>query len=94
MFYFKSGHFYVRRSEEELPLVGKLLGLDHMKEEDQINELMDRYSLRLVALTKGSVGSLLVTPGEPLHALHQKAVDISAFVCTQDGAMPDYEKQK
>jgi fructokinase len=29
--------------------------------------------------------------GEPLKKLHQQAVDISAFVCTQDGAMPDYD---
>lgn len=28
--------------------------------------------------------------GELLNKLHQKAVDISAFVCTQDGAMPEY----
>lgn len=30
--------------------------------------------------------------GEPLRKLHQKAVDISAFVCTQDGAMPEYNE--
>jgi fructokinase len=29
--------------------------------------------------------------GEPLNELHQKAVNISAFVCTQDGAMPEYD---
>ncbi len=117
----------LKLNEEELPIVANLSGSDRMTEEDQIIELMDRYSLKLVALTKGSVGSLLVTPGEqsylptpkvdvkdtvgagdsftavmctgfasgePLHALHQKAVDISAYVCTQDGAMPDYKKQK
>lgn len=30
--------------------------------------------------------------GAPLNELHQKAVDISAFVCTQDGAMPEYKE--
>ncbi len=30
--------------------------------------------------------------GESLNELHQKAVDISAFVCTQDGAMPEYNE--
>jgi fructokinase len=30
--------------------------------------------------------------GEPLKEIHQKAVDLSAFVCTQDGAMPEYQK--
>jgi fructokinase len=29
--------------------------------------------------------------GESLNELNQKAVDISAFVCTQDGAMPEYD---
>jgi fructokinase len=117
----------LKLNEEELPIVANLLGIPSLSEEDQIKELIDRYRLNLVALTKGSVGSLLVTPGdrsylstpavnvkdtvgagdsftavmctgfasgEPLHALHKKAVDISAFVCTQDGAMPDYMKQK
>ena len=28
--------------------------------------------------------------GDSLNEIHQKAVDISAFVCTQDGAMPEY----
>jgi fructokinase len=28
--------------------------------------------------------------GQTLHELHQAAVEISAFVCTRDGAMPDY----
>jgi fructokinase len=29
--------------------------------------------------------------GDPLKKIHQKAIDISAFVCTQDGAMPEYD---
>lgn len=29
--------------------------------------------------------------GKSLKELHQKAVEISAFVCTQDGAMPEYK---
>lgn len=29
--------------------------------------------------------------GEPLRKFHQQAVDISAFVCTQVGAMPEYD---
>jgi fructokinase len=28
--------------------------------------------------------------GQPLGELHQKAVELSAFVCTSEGAMPDY----
>lgn len=30
--------------------------------------------------------------GESLNELHQKAVDVSAFVCTQEGAMPEYDE--
>ncbi len=30
--------------------------------------------------------------GESLKKLHRKAIEISAFVCTKDGAMPEYEQ--
>jgi fructokinase len=30
--------------------------------------------------------------GESLKELHRKAIEISAFVCTKDGAMPEYEQ--
>ncbi len=113
----------LKLNEEELPVVKDLLGLVSEIEEVQIRELINIYRLKLVALTKGSEGSLLVTPadrsyvstpevdvkdtvgagdsftaamstgfakGQPLQVLHQKAVEISAFVCTRDGAMPEY----
>jgi len=113
----------LKLNEKELPVVKDLLKLDSNKEKDQIRELINRYSLKLVALTKGGEGSLLVTPtdwsylqtpevdvkdtvgagdaftavmitgyakGQTLKEFHQKAVEISAFVCTQDGAMPEY----
>ena len=111
--------------EEELPVVKDLLGLRSEKEEIQIRELLEVYSLRMVALTRGAEGSMLVTPddlsylrtpevqvkdtvgagdaftavmstglakGQTLQELHQRAVDISAFVCTREGAMPDYRE--
>lgn len=113
----------LKLNEDELPVVKDLLGLFSEEEEVQIRELLEMYSLKLVALTKGSEGSLLMTPtdqsyiqtpevdvkdtvgagdsftavmcmgfvkGQALHELHQAAVEISAFVCTRDGAMPDY----
>jgi fructokinase len=113
----------LKLNEDELPVVKDLLGLFSEEEEVQIRELLEMYSLKLVALTKGSEGSLLMTPtdqsyiqtpevdvkdtvgagdsftavmcmgfvkGKALHELHQAAVEISAFVCTRDGAMPDY----
>jgi fructokinase len=113
----------LKLNEVELPVVKDLLGLRSEKEEIQIRELLEMYSLKLVALTKGGEASLLVTPGDrsyiqtpevdvkdtvgagdsftavmcmgfakgqTLHELHLAAVEISAFVCTRDGAMPDY----
>jgi len=105
---------------EELQVLAGLFGLTGKSEEAQLFDLMDHYNLKLLALTHGSQGSLLMTPseksymptpivqvkdtvgagdsftaamivgfakGEPLNELHQKAVDISAFVCTQEGAI-------
>ena len=40
------------------------------------------------AFTGAFVASLLL--GENIREAHQKAVDVSAFVCTQRGAMPEY----
>ena len=114
----------LKLNEDELPVVSELLKLSSPDDEAQIIELIKKYHLQLVAFTRGSEGSLLVTPtekseiptpkvkvkdtvgagdsftaammvgfanGQSLHELHQKAVEISAFVCTSDGAMPDYK---
>jgi fructokinase len=115
----------LKLNEEELSIVRDLLGLVSEVEESHIRELLEVYSLRMVALTKGAEGSMLVTPddrsylrtpevqvkdtvgagdafaavmstgfakGQTLQELHQRAVDISAFVCTREGAMPDYRE--
>jgi len=109
--------------EDELPVVCELLEVTAEGEEQQLSVLLNRFNLKLVAFTKGSEGSLLMTPveksyiptpkvevkdtvgagdsftavmivgfanGNSLKEIHQKAVEISAFVCTQDGAMPEY----
>jgi fructokinase len=113
----------LKLNEDELPVVCDLLGVKAESEEGQILDLIKEYNLKLVAYTKGSEGSLLMTPseksylptpkvkvkdtvgagdsftavmivgfanGKSLKENHQKAVEISAFVCTQDGAMPEY----
>lgn len=113
----------LKLNEEELPEVIRLLGLSANNEEGRIQQLIERYHLKLVAFTKGESGSLLVTPdemsflstprvevkdtvgagdsftaamiigfarGERLEQLHKNAVELSAFVCAQDGAMPEY----
>jgi len=112
----------LKLNEQELPIVCKLLGIVSVNEEDQIVDLIRDYNLKLVAFTKGSEGSLLMTPtersyiktkkvkvkdtvgagdsfsaamtvgfvnGDSLKDLHQKAVELSAFVCASDGAMPE-----
>jgi len=33
-----------------------------------------------------------ILKGKPLHDVHQMAVNLSAFVCTQNGAMPEYDR--
>jgi fructokinase len=113
----------LKLNEDELPVVCDLLGVKAGSEEGQIFELIKAYNLKLVAYTKGSEGSLLMTPSEKsylptpkvkvkdtvgagdsftavmimgfakgngLKEIHQESVEISAFVCTQDGAMPEY----
>ena len=112
-------------NEEELPVVCETLEITAEGDEEKVLHLMKRFNLKLVALTKGINGSLLVTPsdrsylptpqvevkdtvgagdaftavmslgfanGSGLRDFHQKAIEISAFVCTRDGAMPDFDK--
>lgn len=114
----------LKLNNEELEIISDLLCLSDNSEEERAIELIKRYNLILLALTRGSEGSLLMTPseksdlstpkvqvkdtvgagdsftaamvigfakGDPLKEIHQKAVDISAFVCTKDGAMPEYD---
>ncbi|HOJ09547.1 MAG TPA: carbohydrate kinase [Clostridiales bacterium] len=57
-------------NDEELPVVSKLLGLGHeICEEDKNStlnilwKLAEKYSLKLIALTRGSKGSLLLSEG-------------------------------
>ncbi|MFO7935675.1 MAG: carbohydrate kinase [Bacteroidales bacterium] len=110
-------------NEEELPVICGMVGIKSGDEEERAVHLMRRYDLKLVALTKGINGSLLVTPKDrsflptpgvdvrdtvgagdaftaamavgyannvSLKNLHQQAVEISAYVCTREGAMPEY----
>jgi fructokinase len=51
----------LKLNDEEWPTIATLLELDPSVPEG-VADLMKRYELRLVALTQGSAGSLLVTP--------------------------------
>jgi fructokinase len=114
----------LKMNEEELSVVYETQEITAEGDEEKVFQLMKRFNLKLVALTKGINGSLLLSPsdrsylptplvkvkdtvgagdaftavmslgfanGNGLREIHQKAVEISAFVCTRDGAMPDFD---
>ncbi len=52
----------VKLNHEELPAVTKLLGLTFANEEKTARQLLEMYELKLVCVTRGANGSLLMTP--------------------------------
>jgi fructokinase len=52
----------VKMNDEEVPKIMRLLKLDHLDEESSAQKLIDHYGLKLVCVTRGNKGSLLVTP--------------------------------
>ena len=52
----------VKLNDEELPRIMKLFGLDHHNEIASANALMERHRLKLICVTRGQRGSLLLTP--------------------------------
>lgn len=108
-------------NDEELETVSALFGLEGTQTE-RCRALIERFSLKLVILTKGEKGSDVVTAlaehsvvpgkievadtvgagdaftaafvvsylrGESLADAHKKAGEVSSYVCTKSGAMPD-----
>lgn len=108
-------------NDEELETVSALFGLEGTQTE-RCRALIERFSLKLVILTKGEKGSDVVTAlaehsvvpgkievadtvgagdaftaafvvsylrGESLAEAHEKAGEVSSYVCTKSGAMPD-----
>ncbi len=51
----------LKLNDEELPIVGAMCGIRAMTARETLRELMDRYELSLVALTRGPAGSLLLS---------------------------------
>ena len=109
-------------NEHEIVQVAQIYGLADMTIEEQCRALMTEFSLKLVILTCGEVGSYVFsqedvsykdTPkvevasavgagdsftgafvaaylgGAGIKAAHELAVEVSAYVCTQTGAMPE-----
>ncbi|MCW3787686.1 carbohydrate kinase family protein [Plebeiibacterium sediminum] len=107
-------------NEEEIVIFKDMFEMEGT-EEEICQQIVNKYDLTLLTLTKGSEGSFLITNNEksfvstpkvevadtigagdsftatmvmgilnkqPLNILHQKAVEVSAFVCTNHGATP------
>lgn len=54
----------LKLNEEELPIVTDLCGINAQDERDSLRQLVDRYHLRLAALTCGPRGALLLRGSE------------------------------
>jgi fructokinase len=55
----------LKLNHEELPLVARILGLDrNLSEKSCAQQFLERFGLRLVCVTRGDRGSLLVSAGE------------------------------
>jgi fructokinase len=113
----------LKLNEDELPTVAKLLAL-HGSDDELLAQLMKKFNLKMIALTKGDKGSFLRTEKEQsfmevpkvkiadtvgagdsftavivagllqnhdLKTIHENATRVAAFVCTQNGAMPEYK---
>jgi len=111
----------VKLNEEELEILGKMLGNKEDGVEKAGQRILQQFHLKHLIVTCGSQGSYVLTPetvsfletprvevadtvgagdsftaafccavlkGRSLPEAHQLAVDVSAFVCTQQGAMP------
>ncbi|MDP4277510.1 MAG: carbohydrate kinase [Bacteroidota bacterium] len=108
-------------NDEEAAVVSTLFDWKNLSETSVCRKLLSEFNLRMVILTKGSLGSCVFTPtetsfcetpkvtvadtvgagdsftaafiaallhGQSIQKAHQFAVDVSAYVCTQNGAMP------
>jgi fructokinase len=54
----------VKLNHEELPRIMRLFELEHYSEEDSARQLLSLHDLKLVCVTRGSGGSLLISPDE------------------------------
>ena len=108
-------------NDDEVMLVATLFGWENCSEMEICQKLLSDYSLRMVVLTKGTLGSYVITSdetsfkptplvevadtvgagdsftagfvasllqGKSISEAHATAVEVSAYVCTQKGAMP------
>ena len=111
----------LKLNDEELKVMGRLLGYPEESPEEQCRILLHDFDLKILILTCGVKGSYVFTPGNvsfletpktevadtvgagdsftaafccailkgrQVGAAHRLAADVSAFVCSQQAAMP------
>ena len=80
-------------NDEELPVAARLLQVS-AEESEFLAEVANRYSLHLIAVTKGAGDSFAAAMtvgllrGCDLDRIHRTANRLASYVCTQAGAMP------
>ncbi|MFV0327185.1 MAG: carbohydrate kinase family protein [Bacteroides xylanisolvens] len=107
-------------NDDEIKIVAEMLNIDG-NEENACKFILNKYQLDVIILTKGTEGSLVMTPeitsfqetyrvqvadtvgagdsftaafiaaymhNKPIAEAHKLAVEVSAYVCLQHGAMP------
>jgi len=72
----------LKLNDGELEVLSELFSL-HGTEKEKLEDLLERYSLRLIALTKGEKGSMLITP-EAFSFLESEPVTIADTVGAGD----------
>lgn len=111
----------LKLNDDEVKIIGGYYDGEYTSEQDFCLKLLEKYSLQVLILTKGTDGSFVFTPketsyqatpkvhvadtvgagdsftaafissylqGNRIADAHQLAVEVSAYVCTQHGAMP------
>ena len=115
----------LKLSDEELPILSDYFGLKESVTK-RLAALREKFALDLIAYTRGSDGSILLSAGQtdeapgveviavdsvgagdsftaalcmgllsgwPLGRINQFANKVAAFVCTQNGATPEFPKE-
>ncbi len=113
-------------NDEEIEIVAEMFTIKKISEIDICKQLLKKYSLDILILTKGTAGSYIITQSEisflptpkvkvvdtvgagdaftaafvatflktkNIFTAHEKAVQVSAYVCTQSGATPTFPNE-
>ena len=76
-------------NDEELVTISRLYDIPGLSLEEKCWHIFDQYGLKMLILTCGTNGSYVFhAGGKSVAVAHETAVKVSAYVCTQKGAMP------